>query len=164
MQRKSRWTRFAHTDAAASFGFADCVAALKENLWGDAAKLLYLHGDESAQSITNTVVAPPIRYQLDFFECPICAYQSARITTEDKDGEGWIARPEYVEAFKAGAHVSRGTVTQRTISASRVIASAASAAIKLWAPNRTTFLYLVAIALLFLFGWVFTIFIRKFGF
>jgi hypothetical protein len=103
MTHKSRWTRFAHTNAAFNHGFSDCLAALRENLWEDAAKLRALHGDEYSLSITNTVVEPPIRFHLDFFECQRCDHQSARITTEDKDEDRWTTRGDYVSANKFSA-------------------------------------------------------------
>ena len=103
MQHKTRWTRFANTETALTHGFNDCVAALKENLWQDAAKLLSIHGDDYSPSVTNSIVSPPIRYHLDFFECLSCRDQSARVTTEDKDEESWAARPQYAEAYKVSA-------------------------------------------------------------
>jgi hypothetical protein len=155
MSHKSRWTRFAHTNAAFNHGFSDCVAALRENLWEDAAKLLALHGDEYSLAVTNTVVEPPIRFHLDFFECRRCTHQCARITTEDKDDESWIARVEYVHAYKSSTSRDPGREILHGLSQTfRAIFHAASLA----SPNpdklRAVFIVLGALVTFWLGGWL----------
>jgi hypothetical protein len=154
MYHRSRWTRFALTDAAVAHGFSDCVAALKKNLWEDAVKLLGLHADEYLPSITNNVVSPPIRYPLDFFECQHCKDQCARVTTEDK-GEGtWLARVEYSEAYRSsGSHSPDRSRLKRWAHATRTVIEAGRTAGQS-IPFREIAIGLGAVTLFFLLGWL----------
>jgi serine/threonine protein kinase len=101
MKRKSNWTRHVRNDAAASLGYADCIAALRSGLWVDAAKLLFVHGNEYAPLYAKTVVSPPMRLQLTFFDCGLCHHQAARLTTQDRASFSWRTRFEYLEAYRA---------------------------------------------------------------
>ena len=154
MYHRSRWTRFGLTDAAVAHGFSDCVAALEQNLWEDAVKLLELHGDEYSPSITRSTVSPPIRYHLDFFECQYCKDQCARVTTEDK-GEGkWLARTEYAEAYKSnGSHSKDRSRLERWGHGTRTILEAGRTAGQS-IPFRKIAIGVVAVTLFFLLGWL----------
>jgi hypothetical protein len=66
-------------------GYADCTAALKENLWQDAAKLLCVYGQESDDvTYSKSIVSLPLRYHLKFFACERCS--TAQPTTAGRSG------------------------------------------------------------------------------
>jgi hypothetical protein len=154
MHHRSRWTRFGLTDAAVAHGFSDCVAALEKDLWEDAVKLLGLHGDEYLPPITNSVVSPPIRYHLDFFECQYCKDQCARVTTEDKAEEKWLARVEYAEAYRSrGSGSSDRSWMKRWAHATRTTLEAGRTAGQS-TPFREIAIGLVAVTLFFFLGWL----------
>jgi serine/threonine protein kinase len=112
MQHKSRITRLAHTETSWRHAFSDCLAALHQNLWEDAAKLLSLFGQTGAPMFEGGMLKPLIRYHLDFYMCPGCGDENALISTEDKIGAGWKAREEYSGAYKGRSRV----VTKRSVS------------------------------------------------
>ena len=56
----SRWTRFVQTQAEVVMGYRDCVAALQEGLWQDAAKLLTVHGSETTSFTGSLVISTPL--------------------------------------------------------------------------------------------------------
>ena len=99
MKHLSRIDRFSYTDASRAHAASDCVAALKEDLWEDAAKLLSMHGELFLPKAKTKLSL--VRYYLDFYLCRTCGDESAMLTTED--GKGTVLRPseEYVGAYKA---------------------------------------------------------------
>lgn len=101
MKDVSVWTGYVRNDTEASLGYADCLTALRSNLWQDAAKLLLAYGNESAPLHSDVLVSPAMRLQLAFFDCNLCCHQAARLTTQDKVYSNWTARSEYVEAHRA---------------------------------------------------------------
>lgn len=94
MRRVSRWSRFVTANTEIVMGFNDCVAALREGIFEDAAKLLCVHGSETEAIYTV------IRYNLEFWECPKCLDQSALIIIEDRFVQRWQRRNEYFESYK----------------------------------------------------------------
>jgi serine/threonine protein kinase len=149
MRLRTQWTRFAHTNDAVNLGFSDCVAALEQNLWEDAAKLLFLHGDETTPTIANTLVSPPIRYHLDFFECQPCDHQCARVTVEDKSEEDWIVREGQLEAYKSSMEPRKaGAFAWKFENIFRAVHPAARAAVAPLARHRVILLILGALLLL----------------
>jgi hypothetical protein len=101
MQHQSRISSLAYTESAWRHAYSDCLAALHENLWQDAAKLLSMLGEDKPPAFERGMLNPLIQYHLDFFVCPRCGDENARITTEDKMGAGWKAREEYYSAYKS---------------------------------------------------------------
>ena len=97
MIRVSRWERFVTSTSEIVQGYRDCVAALKENLWEDAAKLLCVHGSHQAAVYTC------IRYSLEYFECAFCADQAARLSAADLVNSKWMARERHGIAYRAGS-------------------------------------------------------------
>jgi serine/threonine protein kinase len=111
MSMRSKWTRYAQTDMEILSGYADCTAALKENLWQDAAKLLCVYGKESDDvTYSKSIVSLPLRYHLKFFACERCSSQAARLTTDDRVGSSWVSRTAYVEASRS----QRETILNKT--------------------------------------------------
>ena len=165
MREKSRWTRFAHSDDAVNLAFSDCVAALEQNLWEDAAKLLFLHAHETSPTITNLLVSPPIRYHLDFFECQSCDQQCARVTIDDKSDDDWHPRLAQLEAYKSSKSPrSNQSFASKCANLCRALLPAAKKAIQGISRYTAVLKVLGAITLFLLAGWLFTLFIRHFGF
>ncbi len=102
MKHRSRVTRFAYSKESWAHASSDCLAALRENLWEDAAKLLSIHGEKFSPGSEDRRSWPLIRYHLDFFSCERCGEECALLTTEDKIGWTWNAREEYEGAYKSG--------------------------------------------------------------
>ena len=105
MKHRSRVTRFAYSRESWAHASSDCLAALKANLWQDAARLLYLHGEGIAPEPGDKTSWPLIQYHLDFFGCETCGAESALLTTEDRMGRTWNAREEYEGAYKTKGRV-----------------------------------------------------------
>jgi serine/threonine protein kinase len=101
MKHQSRVDRFSYTEKSRAHAASDCLAALKENLWVDAAKLLSMHGEVFSPKENKKNHLPLIRYYLDFYACRQCGDESAMLTTEDGLGRIWRARAEYQGAYKA---------------------------------------------------------------
>jgi hypothetical protein len=99
MTIKSEWNSHVQNDAVASQGYADCLTALHHGLWSDAAKLMQSYGRKDVPLHSETVVSPPIRLQLAFFDCDLCGHRAARLIAHDKAYSSWIARPEQVEVY-----------------------------------------------------------------
>jgi hypothetical protein len=158
MPARTQWTRFAHTDDAVNLGFSDCVAALEQNLWEDAVKLLFLHGDETSPTITNTLVSPPIRYHLDFFECQPCNHQCARVTVEHKSAEEWVRRVEQFEARKLSKSLAPARALRARV-ADTLHALLAATQVSIHALSRFTGIILVAVSIAGVIGlaWLFKI-------
>ena len=105
MAHRSRSSCFAYSQDSWAHASSDCLAALQENLWEDAAKLLAMHGEKAAPEKENAASPltsyPLIRYHLDFFFCGRCGDECALFTTEDLIGKTWNTREEYAGAYKA---------------------------------------------------------------
>lgn len=99
MSRTSNWTRSVTSNAEVVLGYRDCIAALQERMWQDAAKLLCVHGAEPAALHPNKLVATPLRYHLEFYECGICSHHAARLTTDDLIDDDWRSRIQFTEAY-----------------------------------------------------------------
>ena len=107
MSSASRWTRFVNTNSEVVLGYRDCLAALMENLWQDAAKLLCIHGSEPTSLFSHKLISTPLRYHLHFYECLICGEQAARLTTDDLIEDNWISRIQFTDVYRAyGKHRS----------------------------------------------------------
>lgn len=105
MENRSRVSSFAHSRRSWAHASSDCLAALKEGLWEDAAKLLSMHGEVDApvteENTPHRLTSyPMIRYHLDFFTCAQCSDDCAILTTEDKLGRIWNPRPEFDGAYR----------------------------------------------------------------
>lgn len=100
LRRRSGVTAFAHSKVAWTHASSDCLAALQENLWEDAPKLLSMHGELNAPDPDRKTPYPPLRLSLDFYACKTCNDEMAVLTTEDRIGSVWNARPEYKGAYK----------------------------------------------------------------
>jgi hypothetical protein len=100
MEDRSTVSCFAYSAVSWHHASSDCLAALQENLWEDAAKLLTLHGELDSPEPGQRTSYPPIRYHLDFYACPQCGDQCALLNTEDRIGATWSAREEFDGAYK----------------------------------------------------------------
>jgi hypothetical protein len=105
MEHLSRVDRFSYTELSRAHATSDCLAALKENLWVDAAKLLSMHGEVFSPKEEKPDL-PLIRYYLDFYACQRCGDESALLTTEDVVGRVFKARQEYQGAYKVRNHAA----------------------------------------------------------
>lgn len=94
MRCVSRWSRFVTSNSEISMGLKDCISALQQGLFEDAAKLLSVHGSETPAIYTV------IRYNLEFWECSACSDQSALIIVEDRIDQRWQRRNEYIESYQ----------------------------------------------------------------
>jgi serine/threonine protein kinase len=99
MKHLSRVDRFSYTETSRKHASSDCLAALKENLWNDAAKLLSMHGE--LYSPKTKVTVPVIRYCLDFYACRVCGDEAALLTSEDGKHKALKPRVEFEGAYKA---------------------------------------------------------------
>jgi serine/threonine protein kinase len=99
MSLTSSWTRFVTSNAEVVLGYQDCIAALQERMWQDAAKLLSIHGVEPTAFRTNKLISTPLRYHLQFYECGICSHHGARLTTDDLLEDDWRPRVQFTEAY-----------------------------------------------------------------
>ncbi|MGC1620416.1 MAG: serine/threonine-protein kinase [Candidatus Acidiferrum sp.] len=93
MVRVSKWTRFVSTKTEIAVGLSDCIAALREGSYEDAAKLLSVHGTETPVSYSVT------RYILEFWQCRRCLDRSALLIIEDLLEERWKRRDTYMESY-----------------------------------------------------------------
>ena len=96
MQRKSKWRRFLKYNAEAELSYRDCSGSLATGFWGDAAKLVCMHGFEQ-----GSVYSTPLRNTLEFYECGTCIQHAARLTTDALVGEAWTTSPSF-ELFQQG--------------------------------------------------------------
>jgi serine/threonine protein kinase len=94
MRPVSKWSRYVTSNAEINWGFSDCIAALREGYYEDAAKLLTVHGAQ------NAVIYSVIRFNLEFFECNKCGDQRAALMVEEKFGSKWVPRERYQESYK----------------------------------------------------------------
>jgi serine/threonine protein kinase len=109
MALTTAWNRQVKSNVEVVLGYEDCIAALQESLWQDAAKLLCIHGSEQSGSYGNELISTPLRYHLDYYECGICSHHAARLTTDDLIEHRWVARVEFTEAY-SGEPVTRRTL------------------------------------------------------
>ena len=130
MEFRSRITTFAYSKNSWTHSSSDCLAALRENLWEDAAKLLRIHGEMDSPAAEQKTPYPPIRYHLDFSSCKPCGDECALLTTEDRIGRSWNAREEYEGAYKEkdDASTSPSFVDRTAVFVSSLCRAAALAA------------------------------------
>ncbi|PWU09012.1 MAG: hypothetical protein C5B47_03920 [Verrucomicrobia bacterium] len=95
VQHRSRTTTFAYTQTAWRHASSDCLAALQENLWDDASRLLSIHGALAAPPEGERTAYPQLRLHLDMYSCGSCGDELAILTTEDRFKAAWGTRPEY---------------------------------------------------------------------
>jgi protein kinase-like protein len=93
----TEWTRFVTSNTEIGWGLSDCIAALQDGCYEDAAKLLSVHGAE------NAAVYAVIRYNLESWECRKCSDQSAILIVEEKINSRWYRRDLYHESYKYAA-------------------------------------------------------------
>jgi serine/threonine protein kinase len=93
-------TVYAYTKTSLRHASSDCLAALHENLWEDAPKLLSMHGELEAPEPGQKTTHAPLRLHLDFYACMACEDKMALLTTDDRLGRSWIPRDEYEGAGK----------------------------------------------------------------
>lgn len=101
MWRRRTWKRFVKTRAEVTLGYRDCVAALRNSYWEDAAKLLSIYGAEHTSLYASRTIDAPYRYNLEFYECGSCIQHVARLTTDELVEGDWLARTDYVQARQA---------------------------------------------------------------
>jgi serine/threonine protein kinase len=94
MRRVSKWTRYVTSNAEINWGNTDCLAALQEGHYDDAAKLLTVHGTKEG------VIYSVIRFNLDFWECNRCGDQSALLIAEEKVDSKWVRGNRFYESYK----------------------------------------------------------------
>ena len=102
---RSGVTTFAYSKTSWRHASSDCLAARRENLWEDAAKLLSIHGELRAPKLEEKTAYPPLRLHLDYYVCGACGHETAILTTEDRIAAengtaSWRAREEYEGACK----------------------------------------------------------------
>jgi serine/threonine protein kinase len=95
VQHTSRTTTFVYTEASWRHASSDCLAALQENLWDDAPRLLSIHGALAAPPEGERTDYPQLRLHLDMHSCGSCGDELAILTTEDRFETAWGTRPEY---------------------------------------------------------------------
>lgn len=162
MDTVDQMTRFAFSPAEIQFALADCISALQENLWEDAVKLFSIHTHEFAPSITNTVADAPLRYHLGFYECHRCGQRCAQLITDEKDGEHWLSRPEFVRAYKSSPlQNQRPTALVSMLGFFRNLGQAAKAGFSRSAFPRSVVIILLAIAIFVGAVWFITWFMWK---
>jgi serine/threonine protein kinase len=99
-RHQSGLTVFAYTKTSLRHASSDCIAALHENLWDDAPKLLSMHGELKSPKSGQKTSHPPLRLHLDFYACLACEDKMALLTTDDRLSRSWIPRDEYEGACK----------------------------------------------------------------
>jgi serine/threonine protein kinase len=120
MPLTSRWTRFVKTNTEVVMGYRDCVSALQENLWEDAAKLLSIHGTEPTTLHGNRLISTPLRYHLEFYECRACGHRAARLTTDDLVDERWHSRLQYTEAYQGATYTNPAVLKNKWTAPRRI--------------------------------------------
>ena len=111
MPQTSIWTRSVKTNTEVVLGYRDCISALQENLWQDAAKLLSVHGAEPRTLASNKLISTPLRYHLEFYECPTCNHHAARLSTDDLIDDEWQSRIQFTEAYQGSTFRSVSTLS-----------------------------------------------------
>ncbi len=91
---------FAYSKTSLRHASSDCLAALHENLWNDAPKLLSMHCELEPPKLVTKTSHPPLRLHLDFYACMACEDKMAILTTDDRLSRSWIPRHEYEGACK----------------------------------------------------------------
>ncbi len=99
MSLTSKWTRSVTSNTEVVLGYRDCVAALQEKMWQDAAKLLTVHGAEPAELHPSKLISTPLRYHLSFHECRTCSHHVARLTTDDLIDDAWHSRDQFIQSY-----------------------------------------------------------------
>jgi hypothetical protein len=114
MARVSNTSRFVSSTSEKGWGISDCIAALQEGQYEDAAKLLRSHGSETALVYTVT------RYSLELWECVRCTDQTAVLLVEHRIASRWRRDDRYFESYKFGG---RGVSSPSTCSADPPLAA-----------------------------------------
>jgi serine/threonine protein kinase len=97
MFSSSKWKRFVNSKTEVMIGYSDCISALQQGDFEDAAKLLTVHGSQNAEIYGVT------RYTLEFWECRVCGDHSALLTTEAFDNLKWKRIDIYTESYKSAS-------------------------------------------------------------
>jgi serine/threonine protein kinase len=79
MRLTARFDRACKNREDVIFGYRDCLAALKNGLWQDAAKLLSIYGVKFVSEFDYLITH--IGYYLGFFECSTCGHHVARLAS-----------------------------------------------------------------------------------
>jgi serine/threonine protein kinase len=109
VQQRSRATAFIHNELSWKHATSDCLAALRENLWDDASRLLSIHGALAAPSEGKSADSshlrlrdyPQLRLHLDVYSCGACGDELALLTTDDRFERAWGTRAEYEGMWKS---------------------------------------------------------------
>lgn len=106
MEHRSRFTAFAYSKASWRHATSDCQAALDENLWEDAARLLTMHGELYPPDPEERTTYPLVRHHLDMFRCASCGDELALLTTDfavttgEKQSKSWSTDELYQGAYR----------------------------------------------------------------
>jgi serine/threonine protein kinase len=98
MKGTARWTRLVMSKEEVIFGYRDCMSALRNGLWQEAAKLLNIHGAETVSKYSHRFITPA-RYHLDYFECALCSHHAARLTVDEMIEGKWRQQAKFGEAY-----------------------------------------------------------------
>jgi hypothetical protein len=113
LKHKSRVTTYSNTLDSYSLAVSDCLAALRENLWEDACKLLSMHGESAPPTFDRKTLYPPRRLQLDFYHCQ-CGDETALLIAEYPVGRTWIQGEKFEGAYRShGSSEIEPTFRQR---------------------------------------------------
>jgi serine/threonine protein kinase len=93
LKHRNRVTTYASHLGSSRFAVSDCLAALKENLWEDAAKLLSMHGESSPPTFDRKSLYGPQRFHLDLYHCR-CGHETALLNRESLVRKTWIPGDE----------------------------------------------------------------------
>jgi len=146
---RSRVTAYAYSKVSWRHASSDCLAALKENLWDDAPKLLAMHGELVAPVIDTKTDYPPLRLHLDFYSCR-CGDELATLTTEDRIGRTWNTREEYSGAYKTQAiHELGPSIISRLAGFMKAIARAVRLAAEPISPRLSAILIAAGLLIAF---------------
>ena len=103
VQPRCRTTAFVYTEISWKHALSDCLAALREDLWSDASRLLSIHGalaappegESTDYSQLRLRAYPQLRLHLDMYSCAVCGDELAILTTDDRLERAWGTRAEY---------------------------------------------------------------------
>jgi len=103
MEYQFQELRLAGSDIDWTHARDDCLAALKEDLWGDAAKLLSMRQEVLAP------VAPSssMRYRLEYYSCAECGDETAIFNTDYGVDSDWKPAEEYSCAYRSQAAMAK---------------------------------------------------------
>ncbi len=146
---RSRVTTYAYSKVSWRHASSDCLAALKENLWDDAPKLLAMHGELVPPVLDTKTEYPPLRLHLDFYSCQ-CGDALATLTTDDRIGRTWNTREEYAGAYKTQAMPERGpSIISRLAGLVKAMARAVRLAVEPIPPRLSAMLIVAGLFIVF---------------